>query len=103
MHRITQLLLAALVVVFAGAASAEKLVFQGSLSVTFSANLGGGTASATGTGLATVNASSGFEPHLNTLQIEPGLGPQLSTVLPGAGNIVETVMSCQGDVAVSRN
>ena len=74
MRQSALLVLTALVLVVAGSASAEKLVFQGSLSVAFSANLGGGTASGAGTGVATVNGSDGFTVHLNTLQIEPTNG-----------------------------
>jgi len=92
LHRVSTLLAFALALTIAGAANADKLLFNGVHGIKFS-NFGGVDVTATGTGVAVVNGSGGLG-HLTTLQITQNF-TTLNSVIPvtdpivTAGGIVE--------------
>lgn len=95
LHRTATLLAFAVAFALAGAANADKLLFNGTHGIKFS-NFGGIDVAVTGTGVATVNGSAGGFPgaHLNTLAISQHFAT-LSSVIPitdpivTAGGVVE--------------
>ena len=94
MRRISSLFAFAMLVFVAGSAAAEKVVFQGSFSMRFT-NLGQASGTGTGTGVATVNGSSGFEAHLNQLQIPPSFAT-VNAIVP----VTDPVVQAGGIVSV---
>lgn len=91
-----------LAIVMAGTAQADKLLFSGTTILQF-ANLGRAKASATGSGVATVNGSGGGG-HLHTLQLS-GPFAKLNTTIPvtdpivTAGGIISVRLTSVGNLA----